>query len=417
MALLYDFLFILFSLLYVPYLLLKRKWHKDFGTRFGFLSAQKLGLVGKKRIWIHAVSVGEVMVVSNLLKKMRTRYSDHQIVISVVTQTGFELAKTKLEGDERVIYAPLDLSFAVRQYLDLLQPSIYLNAETEIWPNLLTELHKRSIPIVQVNGRISDKALKGYKFLKCLLRPVLACVDCFCMQSESDASRIKELGALEEKVFVVGNMKFDDVVGESRHELSHAMLRDSNMVLVAGSTHPGEEEILLDIVCALKAQISPLVLVLAPRHPDRAGEIMSLCERKGFSAVKFSQVSKAFVAPAVVVVDTIGHLRSFYALADVVFLGKSLTVQGGHNIIEPAYYGKPIVVGPFMQNFRDITKLFLDHDALVQVKDKVHLQEVIAKLFNDQGLRQKLGANAQAVIKANKGATEKTFALVSEIMG
>ena len=417
MVLFYDFLFVIFSLLYLPYLLLKKKWHKGFWARFGFLNKEKLNLKDKGRIWVHAVSVGEVLVVKNLLPKIRVAYPDHQIIISVVTQTGFHMAQSIIQGDEIVIYAPVDLSFAVRRYLDILQPNIYLNAETELWPNLLTALKKRSIPIVQINGRISDKAFKGYKFFKGFLHPILACIDCFCVQSESDADRMKELGACSEKVFVTGNIKFDDVFGEKASELPQAILSKKGMMLVAGSTHPGEEEIILDVVQILKRECPGLSLILAPRHPDRAGEIATLCAQKGFRVIKFSEIKETFDAQTVIVVDTIGHLRSLYPLADVVFLGKSLTVKGGHNVIEPAYYGKPIIIGPFMQNFRDITKLFLEGDALIQVNNQTQLQEALAKLFKDQALRDRLGKNAKRVIEKNQGATDKTFAMISKVMG
>jgi len=417
MFLLYDLLFILFSFLYLPYLLLKRKWHKDFWTRFGFLDKDKLKLAEKERIWIHAVSVGEVVLIKNLLVKIRSSYPNCQIIISVVTKTGFDLAKSIVARDEVVIYAPLDLSFAVRRYCDVLTPKIYLNAETELWPNLLTELHKRLIPIVQINGRISDQAFKGYKTFKSFLFPVLSCISCFCMQSESDAKRIKELGAAEGKVFVVGNMKFDDVLDGKTGQIPQAMASRKGKTLVAGSTHPGEEQIILDVVLRIKPQFSDLSLILAPRHPDRAGEIIDLCTEKGFKAIKFSQIQETIDPGTVIVVDTIGHLRALYSLADVVFLGKSLTAKGGHNIIEPACYGKPIIVGPFMQNFRDITKLFLEGDALIQVAHKAQLEQGIEKLLRDENLRRKMGMNAQAVIKNNQGATDKTFAMISRVMG
>jgi len=417
MVLFYDILFIIFSLLYLPYLLLKKKWHSNFWARFGFLSKEKLNLKDKSRIWIHAVSVGEVLVVKNLLPKIRHAYPGYQIIVSVVTQTGFHMAQSIIQGDEIVIYAPVDLSFAVRRYLDVLQPKIYLNAETELWPNLLTALHKRSIPIIQINGRISDKAFKGYKFFKGLLRPILACIDCFCAQSETDAKRMKELGASSEKVFVTGNIKFDDLLGDKSKELPQAILNKKGLMFVAGSTHPGEEEIILDVVQSLKGEFSGLCAILAPRHPDRAGEIVGLCVQKGFQAIKFSDIKEDLDAQTVVVVDTIGHLRSLYPLADVVFLGKSLTVKGGHNVIEPAYYGKPIIIGPFMQNFRDITKLFLESDALIQITSKLQFQEALAKLLKDQSLRNRLGKNAKEVIEQNQGATDKTFARILKVMG
>lgn len=417
MVLIYDLLFMMFSLFYLPYLLLKKKWHKDLWTRFGFLKKEQFELKDKRRIWIHAVSVGEVMVVKNLLPKIREAYPEYQIIVSTVTQTGFQTARSIVLDGEQVIYAPVDLSFSVSRHLDVIQPSLYLNTETELWPNLLTALKKRLIPVVQINGRISDKAFAGYKALKWFVRPLLENIDCFCMQSQTDAERITALGAPSKKVFVTGNIKFDDDFSDQGKPLPQAILNKKGMMFVAGSTHPGEEEIILDALRSLRKEFPSLSLVLAPRHPDRAGEIVGLCEQKGFSAVKFSAMEEALEMQDVIVVDTIGHLRSLYPLADIVFLGKSLTVKGGHNVIEPAFYGKPVIVGPFMQNFRDVTRLFVDGEALVQINGQGELKNALAKLLSDGSLRDRLGANARKVIEQNRGATEKTFAMVAKVMG
>lgn len=417
MVFVYDLAFILFSIFYLPYLLLKRKAHKHFWTRFGFLDTQGLGLQEKKRIWVHAVSVGEVRVVKGLLTKLRGAYPQHQIVLSVVTQTGFKTACAMVERGDVVIYAPVDLSFAVRRYLDIINPSVYINAETELWPNLLTELKRRAVVVIQVNGRISDGAFGRYQFFKGLLSHVLNSVDLFCMQSETDARRVKALGAAEAKIMVTGNMKFDDLPAADGPRLPSALTAAPGPLFIAGSTHPGEEAIILDIVKAIGGRFPALGLMIAPRHPERALEVMDLCARRGFRAVRFSKMNKPLDPGEVLVVDTIGHLRSLFALAQIVFLGKSLRVGGGHNVIEPAYFGKPVLVGPLMQNFRDIMKLFQQEDAIVQVKDKTQLQTMIIKLLEDEPLRRGFGERALAVIAKNKGATEKTFAAISQLIG
>jgi len=416
MVFIYDILFILFSLLYLPYLLLKRKWHAKMGMRFGFFKKEALGLADKKRVWIHAVSVGEVMVIRNLIKKIKTAYPTYQIVVSVVTPTGFELAKTVMSDGDTVIFAPVDLSFAVRKYVRLIDPVLYLNAETELWPNFLTALHARNIPIIQVNGRISDSAFKGYKFFRFFFKRILSYVTYFCMQGELDKKRIEAMGAPEEKVYAVGNMKFDDVSTADVHGLPPVLTHSNETIFIAGSTHPGEEEIILDVARSIERQFPYLRLILAPRHPERASEIMRLCTQKGFTAVKFSQI-KDVLNEEVVVVDTIGHLRSLFSLGDVVFLGKSLTVKGGHNIVEPGCFGKPIVIGPFMENFRDITKIFLENDAVIQVKDKSELQTAVVRLLQDKALRARLGNNARNAVEKYRGATEKTFEVVSSVLG
>lgn len=416
MFLIYDILFIIFSIFYLPYLLLKRKWHNKMAMRFGFFKKEDLGLSDKKRIWIHAVSVGEVMVIRNLIKKIKAAYPQFQIVVSVVTPTGFSLAKTIVDSEDTLIYAPVDLSFAVRKYVRLIDPILYLNAETELWPNFLTALHARDIPIIQINGRISDSAFKGYRFTKFLFKRILSFVTVFCMQSELDAKRIQIMGADEGKIYPVGNMKFDDAAPIHIQGLPRVLMNSNDMVFIAGSTHPGEEEIILNIIHEIDRQFPNLRLILAPRHPERAQEVMRLCTQKGFMAIKFSEL-KERLNEEVVVVDTIGHLRSLFSLADVVFVGKSLTVKGGHNIVEPACFGKAIITGPFMQNFRDITKIFLENEAVVQVKDKNELQTAVLRLLQNKALRVNLGNNARNTIEKYRGATEKTFEIISCILG
>jgi len=415
MTILYNLAFFIFSIVYLPYLLIKRKWHKDFSMRFGFL--KDLETSSAPRIWIHAVSVGEVVVIKNLLDEIRQRYPENPIVISVVTQTGFEMAQKISSQEDQVIYAPLDFSLSVRRYIDAINPRIYINAETEIWPNLLTQLHRRGVPIVQINGRISDRAFKGYRFLKSAISPVLNYISFFCMQSDLDASRIKELGASQKRIEVVGNMKFDDILDSNQKELPNSIVDDIEEFFVAGSTHPGEEEIILDIFKKTKSRFENLRLIIAPRHPERANEIVELVQRKGFRAVKFSQMYDLIMdQETVVVVDTIGHLRSLYRLAKVVFVGKSLTVQGGHNIIEPAYFEKPIIIGPYMQNFKDITALFLQNNAIVQVKDKKEFGKELEHLLGDSVLCEELGVRAREVIEQYRGASEKTFDMISIIL-
>lgn len=410
MVIVYDILFFIFAVLYFPYLLIRRKWHSKIWMRFGFFKEEELGLSDKRRIWIHAVSVGEVLVVKNLIKRIKAAYPQYQIVVSVVTPTGFGLAKGMMDAGDSVIFAPVDFSFAVKKYVRLIDPVIYLNAETELWPNFLAALHAHRVPIIQINGRISDSAFKGYQFFKFIFKRVLNFIDAFCMQSELDAKRIRAMGAKDENVHTVGNMKFD-VSTADVHPLPAALTHSNEMVLIAGSTHPGEEEIILDIVQAAGREFSNLRLILAPRHPERASEIVRLCMQKGFVAVRFSEL-KDTLNEEVVVVDTIGHLRSLFSLADVVFIGKSLTVKGGHNVVEPACFGKPIVVGPHMQNFRDLTKIFLQSNAMIQVKDKKELQESIVGLLHDKSLRMLLGNNARCTVEQYRGATEKTFKIV-----
>lgn len=385
--------------------------------RLGLFNAKGLGLNNKRRIWIHAVSVGEVLVVKNLIEKIRRCFFGYQIVISTVTKTGHSLAQSIAKDEDVVIFAPLDFSFAVRKYVRILQPQIFINAETEIWPNLLTALYKRGIPIVQVNGRISDKAFEGYQRLKFFIKPILGYIRQFCMQTDRDASRIKALGAVNNKVHVVGNIKFDDIPEISDAQLKGLRLDESEEILIAGSTHCGEEEIVLNLFEEIKKKFPNLRLIIAPRHPERTDEVCALVEAKKFKPVKFSQIyDLVFDQETVIVVDTIGHLRALYSLAKIVFVGKSLIEKGGHNIIEPAYFEKPVIVGPYMDNFRDVMQLFLDNKAIVQVKDKKEFIAAVQELLEDEGRCVELGLRAREVIEEQQGAVDKTINIISNIL-
>lgn len=417
MTILYDFLFLVFSIFHLPYLLIKRKWHQDFTMRFGFLGKLNLNNSNIKSIWIHAVSVGEVVVIKNLLSDIRRQYPENPIVISVVTQTGFEMAQKISNPEDHIIYAPLDFSLSVKKYIKAINPCVYINAETEIWPNLLTELKRCNIPVVQVNGRVSDQAFKGYKFFLQFIRPIFQSITFFCMQSELDADRIKFLGVAEKQVEVVGNMKFDDILDDHQKELSGLIIDENEELFVAGSTHPGEEDIVLDVFSKVQNQFKNLRLVIAPRHPERADEIVGLVEKKGFKAIRFSQVYDLIVdQKTVVVVDTIGHLRLLYRLAKVVFVGKSLTAKGGHNIIEPAYFEKPVIVGPHMENFKNITELFLRNNAIIQVENESALIIEIEKLLSDPIACEEMGMRAREVIEQYRGASEKTVNIISDVL-
>lgn len=358
MFIIYDIAFLIFAILYFPYLIIRGKWHSGFKMRFDVLPSGRMDERG--RIWIHAVSVGEVLAIVDIVHKLKERYPKYTIVCSTVTKTGNQLAQELLGNECAVIYAPLDFSWIVRKFIRIIKPEMYIAAETEIWPNLYSALRKNGVPIVQINGRISDGSFKGYRRVRFLMRRILRCVDKFCMQSPLDAERILQLGAAPEKVHVVGNLKFDippGVAGLKKEELG---FNPDDDVLIAGSTHPGEEELLLNIYQTLRKELPQLRLVIGPRHIERADAVMKLVEGKGYQAVRFSEipVTQGNVH-GVVVVDTIGHLRELYSLATVVFIGKSFAVGGGQNMIEPASAGKPVIVGPMTQNFKDAMAIFL----------------------------------------------------------
>ncbi|MBF0522638.1 MAG: 3-deoxy-D-manno-octulosonic acid transferase [Candidatus Omnitrophica bacterium] len=418
MFILYDIIFILFALMYFPYLLIKGKWHKDFLSRFGGFSKEiEERLCLKPNIWIHAVSVGEILVVLGLIDKIKERFVHYQIVCSTVTKTGYDLAQTKLPKDVIVVYAPFDLSLSVRRYIDLIKPRIYISSETEIWPNIYTALANNNIPVVLINGRISDKAYKGYKGVLVLTRKVLKCVQAFCMQSEMDASRVLSLGADSKKVHVVGNLKFDVDIDAEAISLKKLGFSSENKILLAGSTHQGEEEILIDIYKKLSAEFKDLRLMIAPRHPERAEGICQLVQKSGFHPIKFSKITvEKMNQDAIVVVDSIGQLRNLYSIAALVFVGKSFVKGGGQNMIEPVYFGKPTFVGPRTDNFKDVTRVLLKENVLVQVKDPEELlREMKAMLQNPQ--RQKaISQTGKQVLMSYRGATVRTLRIISDFL-
>ncbi|MFA5088716.1 MAG: 3-deoxy-D-manno-octulosonic acid transferase [Candidatus Omnitrophota bacterium] len=408
MYLVYDLIYALVVVFYIPYLFFKKKWHPGMKVRLAFWPLSlKEALRAKSHIWVHAVSVGEILAVKGIIQRLKAAYPEDQIVLTTVTQTGHQLAITNFPNDI-VIYAPLDFSCIVNRYIRWIKPKIYITAETEIWPNLFLALHKKGVPLVLVNGRISEQSLRRYQRIKFFLRDVLRAVSVFCMQSQLDAERIISLGAPDSRVHVIGNMKLDDLPDGSKITLEELGFRPEESLWIAGSTHPGEENILLDVFASIGGEFPGLRLVLAPRHIERVEEVIQLVREKGFKPVRFSQSrSGQQSADSVMIVDTIGHLRYLYSLAKVVFVGKSLTAQGGQNIVEPAFFGKAIIVGPYVQNFKDVVESFQREGAIVQVKDSRELLITMRRLLQDSRELARIGSAAKAVVQKYQGATQR----------
>ena len=401
----YDVFFFVFSLAYLPYLVIKGKAHSDFRERFGKLPRSFEGIGALRPIWVHAVSVGEVLAVKDFVEKLHTKFPERKIVLSTTTKTGADLARRVLNENILKFYFPLDFSFVVRRVANFINPSLMVVMETEIWPNLILELSRRKIPIVLINGRISDRSFKGYKKIKFFFKDILKRVSLFLMRSEKDARYIKTLGAPGENVRVTGNMKFDietdpDLVGlgTQTYEVrkrSDLGIGESEELLIAGSTHGGEEEIVLDVYSHLAKEFQNLRLLIAPRHIDRAKTIKKMVERMGLKNI--------------LVLDTFGELSRIYGLATIVFMGGSLVKRGGHNIVEPAVFGKPIVFGPYMFNFRDMARSFLENKAAIKVKNSKELLGTLEMLLKDGNRRTILGRNAKELIDRSKGATERNI--------
>lgn len=365
-------------------------------------------------IWIHAVSVGEAMAVKGLLDELRLNYPEKKFVISTVTVTGNKIAARFAKEGDFVTYLPLDFSFIVRSVINRINPVMFIIAETEIWPNLITCLYKKNIPIVFVNGRISDKSFRGYSCVKFLLKPVLNKISLFCVQTDCDAQRFMRLGVWKDKISVTGNMKFDAAFGVLHKPELLQLVKEK--IFVAGSTHDKEEEMVLDVYGKLRADFPGLRLLIAPRHPERASDVEKVIIKYGFSPIRISSLSKPLSNKdsenTVLILDAVGQLLSYYAAADIVFVGGSLIKKGGHNILEPASAGKPVLFGPYMFNFRDIADLFLKQKAGILVRNKEELYTGIKNLLDDPGKMFNLGETARDLVLKKRGATKKILELI-----
>lgn len=413
MTILYDFVFLLCVLFYLPIYLFKRKFHYDFSSRLGVLPKV---LELNRPIWIHAVSVGEAMAIRGILDGLRLTFPEKRFVISTVTPTGNKVVKGIAGPNDFITYLPLDFSFIVKKVIDKINPALFIIAETEIWPNLISYLNKKHIPIAIVNARVSDSSFKGYLAIKYLLKPVLSKVNLFCAQTERDSARFLRLGVNPESLHVTGNLKFDLKAELKKEDLGLKRklgLKPENKLLVAGSTHREEEAMVLNAYKELLSEFNGLRLLIAPRHPERASEIADLVVSSGFKPLRISKLAQVDDNPkqenSVFILDTVGDLVAFYALADIVFVGGSLVNKGGHNILEPAALGKPVLFGPHMFNFKDITDLFLKNNACIMVIDQAQLKNGIRDLLVIPEKRQALGEKGLSLTLRNQGATKRTL--------
>jgi 3-deoxy-D-manno-octulosonic-acid transferase len=361
-------------------------------------------------IWVHAVSVGEVLAVSRLVSELQGANPQAQLYISTTTATGQRLARERF-GDAHCFYMPLDLGFAVRAYLKALRPQLLLLAETEFWPNLLHLAKKQGTRIAIVNARISDRSLPRYRRFGWFFQRVLSRVDLFLAQTAVDAERLRQIGALTERVQVSGNLKFDiRPPGASRLvEDLRAAIPLGTPVIVCGSTAEGEEEIVLDAFVPVQQKFPAAIMVLAPRHPERFEKVAGLVATRGLALLRRSSWSPANpVRGGVFLLDSVGELASVYALADVAFVGGSLVPTGGHNILEPAQHGAAIVVGPHTFNFREIVSIF-DKGGALRIATAESLAPLWLELLANPGERKDLGQRARALFSQHAGATTRTL--------
>jgi 3-deoxy-D-manno-octulosonic-acid transferase len=396
------------------------KYVGSFGQRLGYLPVA-FNVDGDESIWVHAVSVGEVLTARPLIRDLKRLYPRLRLFLSTTTLTGQQLARRSVRDVDAVFYFPFDWMFAARRTLNLVRPRLFVMMETEIWPNLLRECRRRGVKTVVVNGRMSSRSYRRYRVIRPLFRRVLADIDHFCVQSEDTARRLVDLGADAARVTVTGSLKFDslDVAarGGPARVLRFFRIPPHRSVIVAGSTLRGEEEVVIGAFNRVRAAGSNALLIIAPRHPERFAEVDRLCRHEGLSTARRTEMAiDAEPRSDAVILDTIGELAQVYQIATAVFVGGSLVPAGGHNILEPAVYGKPIVFGPHMENFTEIADAFVRNGAAVQVRSERDLGDAILGLMTDPVRRARLGAAARALVEANRGAREKTVAVITNVL-
>jgi 3-deoxy-D-manno-octulosonic-acid transferase len=428
MYLTYSLLTLLVFVLVSPYFLYQAvRYQKYIGSlrqRLGFLPIT-FNVDAEESIWIHAVSVGEALTARALATDLKARYPRLRLFLSTTTMAGQQVARRSLSNVDAVFYFPFDWTFIVRRTLRLVRPRLFIMMETEIWPNLLRECRRRGIRTVMINGRISNRSYPRYRMIRPFIRRVLGDVDRLCVQSEESARRLIDLGANPTQVTVTGSLKFDSLElpaatahGRPRERvLRFFQLSPSRTVIVAGSTLRGEEAAVLRAFARIKTTMPGAMAILAPRQPERFPEVERLARDAGFVTVRRSDLPiDAEPRADVVVLDTIGELAPLYQLATAVFVGGSLVDHGGHNILEPAIYEKPIVFGPHMHNFKEIAEAFLSNDAAIQVPSERELDETLLALVTDPVRRARLGAAARALVAANRGAKTKTLEVIGELL-
>ncbi|MCU1270966.1 MAG: Three-deoxy-D-manno-octulosonic-acid transferase-like protein [Acidobacteriaceae bacterium] len=412
MYLLYSALLAAALLLGSPYwifeMLRHGKYRRGLSERLGIVP-QRIRFEGTRSIWVHAVSVGEVLAVSELVLRLRAEYPEHRILVSTTTDTGQKLAAARF-GAENVFYFPFDFKFWVTRYFRALRPELIVVAETEFWLNLLRVARESDAHVAIVNARISDRSLPGYRRWRPLLSRVLSSIDLFLAQTPEDARRLAEIGAPKDRVFVGGNLKFDVPASSSPKIVSQlrSALESSGPVLVCGSTVEGEESLLLEAFRTVLAEHPSAVMLLAPRHPERFPQVADQLQQSKLKFWKRSTWTGEPLSGGLLLIDSIGELASLYSLADVAFVGGSLVPRGGHSILEPAQHGVPILVGPHTENFRDIVELFRSQDA-VRIVHPSDLDHVMVGLLKNDADRRALGRRAFETLQSQRGATQFTM--------
>ena len=427
MRILIDFIYLLAAIGYSPILIYRAIRYKRYLTGWN----QRLGKIGrkfpeKKCIWLHAVSVGEVNAAKTIIEELKNTFIDFEIVISTTTDTGFARATSIFGENFKVFYFPLDFSCIMLRAFRRIRPSICLLMEQEVWPNFIHFANQSDVPVVVVNGRISDKAFARYKKLKLISKIIYRKITLILTQTEEYAKRFITIGIPEDKVIVTGSLKYDTAQITDKVDGADTLAAQLNItderLWVAGATGPGEEKILLDVFKNLTArqQFKDLRLAIVPRKPERFDEVAQLIKDAGFDFVRYSNIkntdAKNSDKTPVILGDTMGDLRKFYSLATIIFVGRSLVPMGGSDMMEAAALGKPTIFGPHAFNFRQTVDALLKNEGAVMVKDEQDLLQMMQKCLTDSDFAQKIAKNGQEVIKKNQGATQKTICQIATLL-
>jgi 3-deoxy-D-manno-octulosonic-acid transferase len=424
--LIYNVLLVLGSPVIVGLLLTKKRCQRGLLARLGQVPTVLQHLPGPV-VWVHAVSLGEVTAVVPLLRMIKEEDPHQTIVVSTVTETGREMVLKRLNGIATHCYAPLDFWWAVNRYIRVLNPRLFLLVESEIWPNLLTCLEQHQVPVCLVNGRISSRSFSRYRLVRRLMKPIWSLLDMALMQTAQDAERIKELGANAKVVHVTGNMKFDQTFDCQKNFDSTQTIRTSlgiseaELVIVAGSTHPKEEEQLLDAYQTLSHSHMNVVLIMAPRHVERAPELEAVIARFGLSCVRRSQMSDKNIlstqhhSPRVIVLDSRGELPYVFCLGFVGFVGGTLVPVGGHNLLEPAQWGRPVFFGTYVDHCRDIAHQLLEAEGGIQIHQPKDLVTHLLRLLEHPAEAEQMGRQALAVVQQNRGVVKENLRLMGQL--
>ena len=415
MRLAYTFLLYLFA----PFVLLRLAWRglrapaylRRWPERFGFIEPP----LGENVIWLHAVSVGEVQAAEPVIRALIDRHPEYSILVTTVTPTGSAHLATLFGDDVAHVYAPYDLPGAVARFFDRVQPKLAIVMETELWPNLFHCCYRHTIPLLLVNARLSEKSERGYRRVRQLVAQTLRNVSYIAAQGEQDAQRFLQLGARPERVIVSGNLKFEQRIPPSLVERAEVLRRDFGVerpVLVAASTHEGEDELLLDIFRQIRREVRDCLLVLVPRHPERFESVADLCRKRGLNVVLRSQRVPCTPETNVFVGDSMGELLQFYAASDVAFVGGSLVHHGGHNLLEPAALGVPVVTGPHTFNFTEICNLLVAAGACEQVDSPAGVEKAAIRLLQDANLRHEIGERGRVTVEKNRGALQTVMDMI-----